>query len=177
MFALVCLGTAAIFAILSAVAEKIGLVWLERASAYGGTIVIGYALAAGIGALIGLVWPAVGKPATVVLCLWWTWGGWRYASQRDRQHAMQEAVVSKRSEASIASADAEAEACYALIQEVRERVGGAVVFYNGVGGVLMHPELAKALDQAENAHLRDGVALILGRFRHEPRPARSWKKR
>jgi hypothetical protein len=90
MLILACLGTALIFAILGAIAQVIGFAWLERLCLYGGTILAGCGAAAGIGGVIGLVWPAATAAATFILCVLWAWFGWRYATQRDRQRSRRE---------------------------------------------------------------------------------------
>lgn len=46
-------------------------------------LLIGTAVAFGIGSLVGLVWPSAKIPVFVIITVWWLWTGWRYAQWRD----------------------------------------------------------------------------------------------
>lgn len=46
------------------------------------TLGFGLAVAYGVAAFTGLVFPAVKVPVFSVISLWWMWTGWKYAKYR-----------------------------------------------------------------------------------------------
>jgi hypothetical protein len=52
------------------------------------TLFWGFAIALGIGWLVGLLWPSAFLPVTLIISAWWAWTGWKYAVVRNRLAAM-----------------------------------------------------------------------------------------